>query len=83
MPLLQGGVLCEEELHSADLLFLPYLLIHAEACADPLAEFPDGLMVLLPERSYPSVYGRPSLIRNPSLPHPLMQGGIEDMGIEL
>ena len=60
-----------------------YLMIRAEAHADPLAEFPDGPLVPLPTRSDPGVHGCPHLIRNTSLPDPLTQGGIGDMSIEI
>ena len=59
------------------------LPICAEARADPSVDFPDGLLGPLLARSYSSVYGRPSLIRNPVLPHPLTQVGLGDLSLEL
>ena len=49
---------------------------------DQSAEFPDIPLGPLLARSHPSVHGRPSLIRIPSPPHPLMQGGLMDMDID-
>ena len=71
----KGGVQCEEGLDSASCLLHPSFLIRAEAHVYLLAEFLDGPLGPLRERSFPSTNGRPSLITNPSLPHLLTQGG--------
>ena len=79
----KGGVQYKEGLNSADCLLRPSLPIRAEACADLLAELPEYMLVPLPARSYPIIHGRPSHIINPSLPHPLTQGGIGYLGLKL
>ena len=71
----KGVVKCEEGLDSASCLLHPSFLIRAEAHVYLLAEFLDGPLGPLRERSFPSTNGRPSLITNPSLPHLLTQGG--------
>ena len=78
-----GGVRYEGVIYSVACLLRLSLLICYETRADPSAEFSDGLLVPLPTRSYPSVHGRPGCIINPSPPHPLTQGGLGYLDIEI
>ena len=73
----------EERLVSSACLLRPSLPIRAESRADPSAEFPDVPLAPLPILSYPGVNWRPSLVRDPILLHPLTQGGLGDMGLEI
>ena len=79
----KGEVRREEGPDSAACLLRPSLPIRAEARADPSAEFSDGPLGPLLARSYPDVNGRPSLARDPILPHLITQGGTGDLGLEL
>ena len=79
----KGGVQHKEGINSVACLLRPSLPIRAKACGYLLAEFPDNPLGPLPARSYPGVNGRPSLVRNPSPPHPLIQGGVGYLGFEI
>ena len=46
-------------------------------------ELLDGPLGPLPAQSYPRVHGRPSLIINISLTHPLTHEGLGDLGLEI
>ena len=81
--LTRGGVLCKEGLNIAFCLLRTSLSIRAEARTYSSADLPDDPLVPLPERSDSIVYCRPRLIRNPSPPHPLMQGEIGDMSLDI
>ena len=64
-------------------LFPPSFPIRDEASADAPVELLDGPLPPLPAPIYPGVNVRPILVRYPSLPHLLTQGGLEDLGLDI
>ena len=79
----KGRVQSEEGLNGAACLLCTSLPIRFEARLDPSSEYLEGPMGPLLARSYPGVDWGPILVRYPSPPHPLAQGGLRYLILKL